>query len=405
MPNYFYTAKSLAGDTKTGNIDAKNEHDLAQMLKSLGLVLIKANAHEKNKKSFLDLNFSLFGVPVTEKIIMARNLEVMFASGLSLIKSFDILSLQTKNKVFKNALLDIKEKISKGESLSAALLNYPKIFSSLFVNMVRVGETSGTLDQSFQILSLQMTKEHELKSKIKNALIYPSIILVVMVLVGGVVVTIVLPSLNIFFTALNAPIPIYTKIILWVGNYLSSNWYLLFVIPALIFIFGWLFLKTKFGKKSADAFFLRLPLISPIVKKNNSAFLVRSLSSLINAGVALTQSLEISSATISNYYYKKAVMEAQEKVKKGDRLSDAIKPYHDLFPFGVIEMIQVGEETGKTSEILKKLADFYEQEAVIAIEKLTVIIEPILIIFLGLGVGFFALSIIQPMYSSLQFIQ
>jgi type IV pilus assembly protein PilC len=147
---------------------------------------------------------------------------------------------------------------------------------------------------------------------------------------------------------------------------------------------------------------LKLPLISPIVKKNNSAFLIRSLSSLISSGVSLIRALEISAKTVSNHYFVDALMYASKEIKKGERLSTALKTYQSLFPVGVVEMIQVGEETGKTDVILKKLADFYEQEAISAVEKLSILIEPILIICLGLGVGLFAFSIIQPMYSSLK---
>ena len=268
--------------------------------------------------------------------------------------------------------------------------------------MIKVGEESGTLDDIFQILSLQLTKEHELKSKIVNAMIYPVIILMVMAVVGVIMITFVLPSLNIFFTSLNVDIPIYTKILLYVGNFLSVHWYLLLVIPLLLVGMFLALIKTKIGKYSMDTFLLRMPLVSSIIKKNNSAFLIRSLSSLITSGVSLIRALEISAKTVNNHYFSVCLIEAGNKIKKGEKLSNALRSHQNLFPFGVIEMIEVGEETGKTSVILKKLADFYEQEAVSAIEKLAILIEPMLIVVLGLAVGVFAFSIIQPMYSSLK---
>ena len=405
MSNYFYTAKSLDGKTQTGVLDAKDERQVAQNLKDKGLILINAVIAD-NKKTNSKLNFSIpfLGVSSTEKIIMVRNMGVMFSTGLSLVKSFDILSIQTKNKKLKSALLDIKEKINKGESLSDSLAKYPNIFSELFINMIKVGEESGTLDEILRILSLQLTREHELKSKIRNAMIYPSLILMVMLGVGAVIITVVLPSLNVFFVSLNVDIPIYTRILLFLGTFLSVHWYLLFLVPLLLVVSFWLTIRTKSGKRAMDSFLIKMPVISPIVKKNNSAFFVRSLSSLTASGVALTRSLEIVSKTLSNYHFKAALTDASSKIKKGEKLSLALKAHQNIFPFGVIEMIEVGEETGKTSDILKKLAEFYEQEAVDAIEKLAILIEPILIIVLGLAVGFFAFSIIQPMYSSLQFI-
>ncbi len=401
MPNYFYIAKSFEGQDETGFLDAIDERHLAKNLKSRGFVLIKAVLESKKNKNRFELP-SFLGISLSEKIMMIKNLGVMFSTGLPLVKSIDILASQAKNKKLKSALLDAKEKVNKGENLSDALGNYPHIFSELFVNMIKVGEESGTLDEIFQILSLQLIKENELRSRIKNAMIYPSIILMVMFVVGIVVINFVIPNLNVFFTTLNVDIPIYTKILIYSGNYLSQRWYLLFVVPLFIFIFIYTALKSKKGKKFIDTLLLKMPVISPIVKKSNSAFLIRSLSSLMASGVPLTRSLEISSKTIGNYYFKEAALEANKKIKKGEKLSDALRTYQNIFPIGVIEMMEVGEETGKTSEVLKKLADFYEQEAASAVEKLSILIEPILIIILGLGVAIFAFSIIEPMYSSIR---
>jgi len=402
MPNYFYTAKSFDGETKTGNENATDERQLAQSLKSQNMMLIRAVPQDTEKKPWFNFNFSLGGVSATEKIMMTRNLGVMFSTGLALTKIFEILSVQSRNKNLKVVLTDIKEKINKGENLSDALSRYPKIFSELFVNMIKVGEESGTLDEVFQILSLQLSKEHELKSKIKNAMIYPCIILMVMLVVGIVIVTIVLPNLNLFFTSLNVEIPFYTRMLLAGGNFMSERWYV--VLAGLLLLAGlvYLGLRTKEGKSLLDTTLLRIPFISGIVKSSNSAGLVRSVSSLIGAGVSLIRALEISAKTVGNHYFQDALLDAGKQIKKGEKLSSALKPYQNLFPLGVIEMVEVGEETGKTSVILKKLADFYEQEAVNAIEKLTIIIEPVMIIVLGISVGFFAFSIIQPMYSSLK---
>lgn len=403
MPVYFYTAKSLDGETKTGNLEAENEGQLAQKLKSQGMILIRSVLEIKKVKP--KFNFSFSKVSSTEKIVMTRNLGAMFSTGLSLVKSFDILSAQTKNVKFKNALLDIKERISKGENLSSALGAHPDIFSSFFQSMVKVGEESGTLEEIFQILSLQLSKEHELKSKIKNAMIYPCVILVTMLGVGVIIITFVLPDLNAFFKDLDAEIPIFTKILFDLGDFFAKKWYLVVMASLLLIIVTIFSLRTKQGKWLLDTFLLKIPFISKIVKKSNSAFLIRSLSSLLASGVSIIRSLEITSETAGNYYFKKAISETVAKVTRGEKLSSSLKYHQDIFPIGVIEMIEVGEETGRTSDILKKLADFYEEEAVRAIEKLSIIIEPALIIILGLAVGFFAFSVIGPIYSSLNAIK
>lgn len=404
MPTYTYIAKSLDGQTQTGKLEAKDERQLAQDLKNQGMVLIRADAWGKAKG--LELNINIFKrVSLPERIIMVRNIGVMFSTGLPLVKCFGILAEQAKKQNIKDALFDIRDKVSRGENLSDALSGYPNIFSELFVSMIKVGEESGTLDEIFQVLATQLTREHELKSKLRNAMIYPSIILMVMAVVGIIIITFVLPSLNIFFTSLNVDIPVYTRFLLDLGNFLSKQWYLLIVIPFLAAAAFWLAIRTKNGKKALDAFLLKMPAISPIVKKSNAALLIRSISSLISAGVSLVRSLEVSSTTIGNTYYKEAMIEASKRIKKGEKFSNSLKAYENIFPVGVIDMIEVGEETGKTSDILKKLSDFYEQEAINGVEKLTTMIEPVLIIVLGLAVGLFAFSIIEPIYSSLQTIE
>lgn len=402
MPNYFYIAKSFDERTETGFLNVPDESHLAQSLKSQGLVLVNAIIGEKAKSEIFSLPPIFARVSLTEKIMMTRQLGVMFATGLSLVKSLDVLAGQTRNKLLEKVLLDVKEKINKGEKLSNALRGYPKTFSELFVNMVEAGEESGTLEEIFGVLSLQLSKEYELKTKIRNSLTYPAIILVVMVVIGIIMGVFVLPSLNAFFASLNADLPIYTRVLLFLADFLSKKWYLLFL--AIFILAGSIsfVIRTKKGKKALDKLFLKIPVISPIVKKTNSAFIIRSLSSLIAAGVSLVRSLEIVSRSAKNYYFKRTIAEAGERIKKGEKLSRILKDHQEIFPLGVVEMVEVGEETGRTTDILKKLADFYEQEAARGIEQLTILIEPVLIIIIGVLVGIFAVSIIQPLYSSLK---
>ena len=402
MPNYFYTAKSLNGEAKTGNLPATDISQLSQNLKNEGLILIKAIPEEETKRNKFKFLLPSFGVSPVKKVMLVRNLWVMIGAGLSIVKSLDILSMQFKNRKLKNALLGIKEKINKGSNLSDSLAEYPDIFSELFLNMVKIGEESGTLEEVFETLCLQMEREHELKSKMRGAMIYPSIILLAMLGVSALVIVIVLPRLNDFFTSMNIDIPIYTKIVLDFGVFAQRNWhFLLLTLPVLICLLL-LAIRTKKGKLIKDTLLLKIPLISLLVKKSNSALFIRSLSSLMSSGVPLTRSLEIISKTVNNYYFKKALIEAIDKIKKGEKLSSSLKAHQSLFPFGTIEMMEVGEETGKTSTILKKLAEFYEQEVITAAENFSVAIEPVLILILGAAVGFFAISVIGPMYSAMQ---
>lgn len=405
MPNYFYTAKSFDGETKTGNTSAKDVRQLAQNLKTEGLLLIKATQDEEVKKGSLNGLLPSFGISSVEKIMMVRNLWIMFAAGLSLVKIFDILGAQAKNVKLKKVLLDVSTRLNKGESFSSAVSFHPNVFSDFFQSMIKIGEESGTLEGIFEVLALHMEKEHELNSKIKGAMIYPGIVLATMLVIGIVVAVFVLPRFSSFLLGMNIPLPIYTRILIWIGDFAQQYWYIMIFSPPLLVYGYFLAMKTKTGVWIRDTLLIKSPFIGPFVKKTNATILIRSLSSLNASGISLIRSLEITEGTVANIYFKKALREAIEKVKKGDKLSSALRPYTNIFPFGAMDMMEVGEETGKTSVVLKKLAEFYEAEVEEETKNFSTIIEPILIIFLGLVVAFFAISIIEPMYSSLQSIQ
>lgn len=400
MVDYLYTAKSLDAKIINGTLAAEDMHELSKMLKNEGLFLIRAVPKDEKKKKWSSISFSR-KVSSTEKILFTKNLSTMMATGLSLVKSFDVLANQAKNKRFKNVLSAAKEQINKGKSMSSALADYPDVFSEFFLSMIKVGEEAGTSEEVLKNLSLQMEKEHKLKSGVQGAMIYPIIVLSLLLVVGIIVAVVVLPRLKQFFSGLNAEIPFYTKMLINFGEFTTKQWPLLIIIPVVLIFLLISALKTKKGKWLKDTILLKVPVISSLVKENNCAIMIRSLSSLLSSGVPLARSLEVTSGTLGNFYFKEAVNGALDSVQKGGSLSKALSLHKHIFPYGAIEMVEVGEETGKTSVVLKTLAEFYEEEVISATAKLSAIIEPALIIFLGLVVSFFAFSIIEPMYSSL----
>jgi type IV pilus assembly protein PilC len=329
----------------------------------------------------------------------------MISAGISLPRSLRTLSLQLKSKKFKKALLEISDEIEKGKSLSDSLSQYPDIFPRLFVSIIKVGEEAGTLEDVLQILTQQMERDHELRAKVKGAMIYPAVIISAMIGIGILMLIMVVPKLAETFRELNVELPPTTKFIMSLGTFLAEKWFI-FVpgIIVIIFIFR-LILKTKLGRRLSDFLALRVPIISPLVRKTNSAYTVRTLSSLITSGVPITEALEIVSGALDNVYFQEAMIDAAEKVRKGSKLSEAIKKYDKIYPSVVIQMIEVGEETGETSNILLKLANFFEEEVTNATKNLASVIEPILMLLIGVIVGFFAVSMIQPMYSMLGAIQ
>ncbi len=373
-------------------------------MKEQGFILVKAEL-EKGLGEKREFEFSLpffGGVSLTEKMMFTRNLQVMIAAGIPLPRALGILVAQAKSKNFKKALDEIKEEIIKGKSFSESLVKYPEIFSELFQSMLKVGEESGTLDQSLKVLTRQMEREHELKSKIQGALMYPAVIILAMIGIGILMLIMVVPKIAETFKELAIELPLTTKLVIGLGTFFAEKWYLVILI-----VIGFLFFfsavsKTRGGKKIIDALFLRLPVVSPLIKKTNSAHTVRTLSSLIAAGVPIVRSLEVVSGALDNFYYKRAISEAAERVRKGGKLSEALSAYQDIYPLIVLQMIQVGEETGETSNVLAKLADFFEEEVGNATKNLTSIIEPVLMLIIGGAVGFFAISMVQPMYSMLE---
>lgn len=400
MPSFFYIAKSIDGKEKQGVMEASDEREIAHLLHQDGYVLISVDEQRKGRSKIFFAQLSL-GVSLKDKLFFCRNLQVMMASGLSLPRAIGILEMQTKDKNFKSALEKIREEINKGSAFSEALELYPAIFSDFFRSMVKVGEETGTMENVLAISVKQMEKEYELNSKVKGAMIYPTVIIVVMVAVGMLMLATIVPQLAATFKDLGTELPPTTKVIINMGGFLQKQWLWVLAAIAAILLAAVQFIRTAVGKRLLDNAMLRAPIFAPIVKNINSAYTVRNISSLIGSGVSLPRALEVTAGTVGNINYREALLDVKERVKKGEKFSDAIGRYSKIFPTTAIQMIAVGEETGETSAILTKLAEFYEQEVSEATKNLTAVIEPFLMVIIGLAVGFFAVSMIQPMYSML----
>lgn len=402
MPRYFYTARSQKGEPKSGTMEAKDSHELAQLLHQEGYTLVSAEMESGGKKIRQGISLPFFDrVSLKEKMFFTRNLRVMIASGLPLPRALKTLAEQSKSKKFKKAILDIREEIINGKSFSEGLSIHQNIFSELFQNMIKVGEESGTLEEVLKVLTEQMEREHQLKSSVTGAMIYPAVIISAMIGIGILMLIMVVPRLAETFKELNIELPPTTKFVIFLGSFLAERWYFVILIVLGLLILLRAALRTRTGRIIVDKIVLKIPIVSNIVKKTNSAYTTRTLGSLITAGVPIVRSLEIVSGAISNIYFREAIAQAAENVKKGQKLFEALTPYQDLYPSIVLQMVEVGEETGETSAILKKLAEFFEEEVANATKNLSSVIEPVLMLIIGGIVGFFAISMVQPMYSML----
>ncbi len=403
MPIFYYTAKSQKGKKKTGTLAAKDKHNLAQTLRKKGYILISAENLEqkKSKKNILKTNFSSIfrHVPLVEKLMFTRHLSVMIGAGFSLNQGLEVLAKQTKNQFFKKIINQMINNLKQGQNLGDSLAKYPRVFNNFFVSMVRVGEKGGNLQEVLKILAEHMKKEHELRSKIKGAMFYPVIILIAMVAIITLMMVVVIPKLMVIFQEMEVELPVTTKALIAISSFITNYFYLgIVIILALIIILG-KFFKTKQGKKVLSWLFINLPLFGKITKKINCARFARSFSSLMESGVPIVESLNVSAQTLTNVFYSDSLIKTAEEVKKGNKIQPYLRDYRNLYPVLVTQMIGVGEQTGELSDIMQQLADFYEEEVTDVTENLTSVIEPILMIILGAAVAFFAISIIQPMYS------
>lgn len=400
----FYTAKNFSGDTKGGQMKIKDENELVEQLRNEGFVLTSFREIKNEQSKSVGIKFldRFSGISVEEKMMFARNLSVMISSGLPLARSLQNITLQTKNKKLISVLQHICEDIQMGTGFADSLMKFPGIFDELFTNMIRVGEVSGNLEDVLNILSGQLEKDHALIKKVRGALVYPAVILVAMGLVGIVMMVYVVPQITGVFKDLNATLPASTQFIISTSNAMRDYWYLFIIALPLLGFFVKFLTTTDVGKKALGIFLLNLPVIKNIVIKMNCARFARIYSSLLKSGVSVVESLQILSRTLTNYYYKKAFTRAVTEVQKGVNLSKVIFEEKKAFPILVPQMIEVGEETGKTEEILGKLAEFYEQDVDQITKNLSSIIEPVLMLLIGTVVGFFAISILQPMYGVLE---
>ena len=404
MPKFLYVAKSSDGETKTGEIVANDERGVAQQLKSDGFFVTSVKEMEtkdegKVKIKFMD-RFST--VSLSDKMMFARNLSVMTTSGLTIAKSVKNLSAQTKNKKFSQILLNIYEDVRSGKNLSESMARFPGVFSELFVNMVKIGEIGGNLDETLKIVAIQLEKEHTLRSKVRGAMIYPAVILVAMTGVAFLMLTYVLPQITGVFKDMDVELPKSTQFIVDTSDFLVNNSLLVIILMISFVILGRILLKTKSGKKILSFTILRIPAIRGMVIKINCARFSRIYSSLLKSGVSSMDALKIVANTLSNFYYKKAINESVKEIQKGVDLSTVIGKNNEIFPILVSQMIEVGEQTGETEGILLKMAEFYEEQVDQATKNMSSIIEPVLMIIMGIGVGFFAVSMLQPMYGLME---
>lgn len=400
MTHFTYTAEKTDGEVYKGVAEAPDRFELYNIVRREGGRIISVS--EDTTQSVWSLSYwnaKIATIKEYDKILMSRNLGAMLGAGLALARALAVLERQTKNPKFALAISQIASDVRRGDTLHQALANYPRIFTPLFVAMVRAGEESGDLAGALKVTSDQMERMYELKKKVRGAMLYPCIILIAIFGIGILMMTQVVPTLAQTFAEMDADLPRSTQVIIGISNFLTQ-----YTAAAIALIVGsialiYAGLRTRGGRWLADWVFTHMPLIGGMVKEVNAARTSRTLASLMSAGVDVLTALDISQEVIQNTFFRKVIVEAKEGVGQGDPLSKAFSRNDHLYPPFVGEMMAVGEETGQTSEMLKRLAVFYEEEVDRKTKDMSTIIEPFLMVLIGGAVGFFAVAMIMPIYS------
>lgn len=348
--------------------------------------------------AWLNISFGN-GVKRIEIIRMAKNVSAMLTAGLSISRALSVIERQSSKKYLRLVVAGISESIKKGSSFHEALAAYPKVFPELFVAMARSGEESGSLAESLSVVALQMERSEELIRKIRGAMIYPSIVITAVIIVGILMLIYVVPTLTATFVQLGVEVPLTTRIIVAVSDYLVAHVAVVLVLLAGCIAGGIEFFRSRIGSRIILAVALWTPVIKELVRETYTARTSRTLSSLLSAGVPVLEALTITKEVVHAPVYARIIEEAEEYVKKGDPLSASFSAHPTLYPIFMSDMLAVGEETGKVADMLRQVAEFYETDVAEKTKDLSAIIEPVLMLVIGAAVGVFAVSMIAPIYS------
>ncbi|MEK7610643.1 MAG: type II secretion system F family protein [Patescibacteria group bacterium] len=395
-----YRGRKISGEEASGTRDSQDKFTLAREMRAEGVTLISAEPEGKlaHRGGLAGLNF-ISRVRLRDKIIFASSLGSMISAGLTLSRALNVLERQTRQPAFKKIIQSLEEAIGAGSSFHGALMSFPDVFPPLFVSMAAAGEESGNLPGALETVGNQMAKSYELRRKVRGAMIYPAIIIMAIIVIGALMMIFLVPNITSLFKELNVELPLSTRLVVGLSNFLVNH-YLLALFLVLSVVAGFLRgRRTARGRRWLAWLALRFPLVGPIVRQYNSALITRTLSSLIAAGVSLIEALTITERVSQNHYYQQMLIIAGGQVEKGQTLSVLFHQEEKLFPPLVGELAEVGEETGKLSDMLLRAAHFYEDEVDQATKNLSTVIEPLLMIVIGVAVGFFAISMLGPIYS------
>lgn len=392
---FSYKAVNPEGKKIRGFVEANEIQDASNYLRQKELTPIEITGEKDQNLSKLFPNLNRVGKK--DLVLFTRQLSSMLSSGLTLLKSLEILRGQVTNNTLREILGSVLLDVEEGRSLSSAISKYPNVFSSIYVSLVKAGESSGLLDKVFLRLATNLEKEQKLKNTVRGALIYPAIVVLLMIVVVIVMMVFVIPQINQLYEQLNAQLPLATKVVVGLSNVFIRGWIFMAAIVAVLFYAFIRWRKTSKGREAYDKLILKIPLFGKIIKESILTEFSRTFGVLIGTGTLVVDALNQSAGVTGNLTYEEAIGGVSKRVEKGMSVGEAMG-YYSSFPPLLIQLVKVGEETGKIDENLMKAAEYFEEEVNQTVKNLSTVMEPFIIVVLAIGVGFLIFSIITPIY-------
>jgi type IV pilus assembly protein PilC len=397
VPVYLWKGRTVAGEVQTGELTLDNQDEVLAALRKKRIII--TSVREKPR----DIKFTLpkigSGVSTRDLAIFTRQFATMINAGLPLVQCLDILSKQTEKEDFRGVIAQTMRDVEAGTTLAEALAKKEnnKVFDELFVNMVEAGEAGGILDDILQRLATFIEKAEALKRKIQGAMVYPAVVMTVAILATAFMLIFIIPTFARMFTAFGGDLPLPTKIVMGLSSFLRAYWWVM--LGAIVgFAFALRrYYNTERGRMEIDKLLLRVPVLGDVIRKGAVARFTRTLGTLISSGVPILTGLEITARTAGNRVVQEAIMAARASIREGETISAPLKQ-SNVFPPMVVQMISVGEETGALDDMLTRIADFYDSEVDTAVDALTSLIEPVMIVFMGAVVGGMVIAMYLPMF-------
>ncbi len=395
MAVFEYKARDKKGKIIHETVESASRKEVASLLRDEGLQVLTIKKISQSRSTLEKLR----SVPVIEKATFCRFMSTMMKAGLQLSEAISIIAKESSNKKMHRILIDMQYSIQRGQKLSAVFSRYPEVFDPVFLTLTKAGEQSGTLEQSFEYLSAQLMKSYELNQKVRGALMYPAVIISAMLGIGILMITFVLPRISNVFLRLRIELPFFTRVLLQVSDFLGKNDTLVVIIAIAVAVTSILLLQMTKTRRIITQIFGRAPVISRLFDQLDLARFSRTFSTMLKSGVPILDSVKVSVNLLSQKKFSKLGKNFEEEIQKGKTLSEALTKGEGVFPSLMIHSVSAGEKSGSLEVVLAELADFYEQEVEHTLKGLTSILEPVLMLIIGVAVGAMVIAIIAPIYS------